>query len=63
MCRYNETADEILIRRLREGESAIADYLMEKYDTAWGQDTTRSFNMENDELKDGYHPNPMDSAS
>lgn len=31
MCRYNETADEILIRRLREGESAIADYLMEKY--------------------------------
>ena len=31
MCRYNETADEILIRRLREGESAISDYLMEKY--------------------------------
>lgn len=31
MCRYNETADEILIRRLKEGESAIADYLMEKY--------------------------------
>ena len=31
MCRYNETADEILIRRLRKGESAIADYLMEKY--------------------------------
>ena len=31
MCRYNETADEILIRRLREGEAAIADYLMEKY--------------------------------
>ncbi len=31
MCRYNETADEILIRRLRAGESAIADYLMEKY--------------------------------
>ena len=23
MCRYNETADEILIRRLREGESEI----------------------------------------
>lgn len=31
MCRYNETADETLIRRLRAGESAIADYLMEKY--------------------------------
>ena len=31
MCRYNETADETLIRRLRAGESASADYLMEKY--------------------------------
>ena len=35
----------------------------EKYDTAWGQDTTRSFIMENDELMDGYRPNPLDSAS
>lgn len=31
MCRYNEITDEILIERLRAGESAIADYLMEKY--------------------------------
>ena len=31
MCRYNETADEILIGRLRDGETAIADHLMEKY--------------------------------
>ena len=36
---------------------------MEKYDTVWGQDTTRSFIMENDELMDGYRPNPLDSAS
>ncbi|RHQ65594.1 DUF4300 family protein, partial [Butyricicoccus sp. AF24-19AC] len=41
----------------------LSDYLMEKYDTAWGQDTTRSFIMENDELMDGYRPNPLDSAS
>ena len=31
MCRYNETEDEVLIQRLRAGESMIADYLMEKY--------------------------------
>lgn len=31
MCRYNEMTDEALIKRLRAGESAIADYLMEKY--------------------------------
>lgn len=31
MCRYNEMTDEVLIERLRSGESAIADYLMEKY--------------------------------
>ena len=48
---------------LREGKTEITDYLMEKYDTAWGQDTTRSFIMENDELMDGYRPNPLDSAS
>ena len=30
MCRYNEMTDEALIERLRAGESAIADYLMEK---------------------------------
>ena len=29
MCRYNETEDEVLIQRLRAGESMIADYLME----------------------------------
>ena len=29
MCRYNEMTDEALIERLRAGESAIADYLME----------------------------------
>lgn len=31
MCRYNELADEVLIERLRAGETTIADYLMEKY--------------------------------
>ena len=63
MCRYNETEDEVLIQRLRAGESMIADYLMEKYDTAWGQDTTRPFIMENDSLMQGYRPNPTEAAS
>ena len=46
-----------------QNRTELSDYLMEKYDTAWGQDTTRSFGMENDELMDGYRPNPLDSAS
>ena len=37
-----------------QNRTELSDYLMEKYDTAWGQDTTRSFIMENDELMDGY---------
>ena len=55
--------DEQLIELLREGKTEITDYLMEKYDTAWGQDTTRPFIMENNELMDGYRPTPLDSAS
>lgn len=32
----------------------LSDYLMKKYDTSWGQDTTRPFIMENDALMKGY---------
>ena len=46
-----------------QNRTELSDYLMEKYDTAWGQDTTRPFIMENNELMDGYRPNPLDSAS
>ena len=63
MCQYEKCTDEELLTRLRSGEEEISDYLMEKYDTAWGQDTTRPFIMENNELMDGYRPNPLDSAS
>ena len=38
---------------------ALSDYLMEKYDTAWGQDTTRPFVMENNALMEGFRPNPL----
>lgn len=31
MCQYDKVSDEELITRLREGESGISDYLMEKY--------------------------------
>ena len=39
----------------------LSDYLMEKYDTAWDQDTARPFIMENDSLMEGYRANPLDS--
>lgn len=32
----------------------LSDYLMKKYDTSWGQGTTRPFIMENDALMKGY---------
>lgn len=37
--------------------TALSDYLMEKYDTSWGQDTASPFIMENDKLMDGWRPN------
>ena len=37
----------------------LSDYLMEKYDTSWGQDTTKPFIMENDKLMVGYRPDPL----
>ena len=43
-----------------QNRTELSDYLMEKYDTSWGQDTTRPFIMENDTLMDGYRPNPLD---
>ena len=38
--------------------TALSDYLMGKYDTSWGQDMASPFIMENDELMDGWRPNP-----
>ena len=42
-----------------QNRTELSDYLMEKYDTSWGQDTTRPFIMENDTLMDGYRSNPL----
>jgi len=42
-----------------QNRTELSDYLMEKYDTSWGQDTTRPFIMENNTLMDGYRPNPL----
>ena len=33
-----------------QNRAELRDYLMAKYDTSWGQDTTRPFIMENDSL-------------
>ena len=43
--------------------TALSDYLMGKYDTSWGQDTASPFIMENDELMDGWRPNPNRGSS
>jgi len=37
----------------------LSDYLMEKYDISWGQETAKPFIFENDQLMDGYRPNPV----
>ena len=58
MTEYKKLTDEELIRRLRMGETGIIDYLMEKYDTSWDQDTARPFIMENDSLMEGYRTVP-----
>ena len=46
-----------------QNRTELSDYLMEKYDTSWGQDTTRPFIMENDTLMDGYRPNPLETTN
>ena len=38
---------------MRAPRAALKSYLMAKYDTGWGQDTTPPFLMENDVLMDG----------
>ncbi len=44
-----------------QDRQALSDYLTEKYDTAWGQDTARPFIMENDALMEGFRPNLLGS--
>ena len=46
-----------------QNRTELSDYLMEKYDTSWGQNTTRPFIMENDTLMDGYRLNPLEEAN
>lgn len=36
---------------------------MEKYDTAWSQDTVRPFIMENDKLMVGYRSNQKEAGA
>ncbi|RRD39064.1 DUF4300 family protein [Leptotrichia sp. OH3620_COT-345] len=41
-----------------DNRTQLNDYLMNKYDVEWGQETASPFIMENDELMDGYRLNP-----
>ena len=38
-----------------ESKEQLNDYLMEMYDTEWGQDTAKPFIMENTKLMKEYH--------
>ncbi|MDO5062334.1 MAG: DUF4300 family protein [Peptostreptococcaceae bacterium] len=40
----------------------LSDYLMNRYDVAWGQPTARPFILENDQLMEGYRPNPKNQG-
>ena len=41
-----------------QNRTELSDYLMEKYDVEEGQPTSIPFIMENDNLMEGYRPNP-----
>lgn len=41
-----------------ENKVQLNDYLMNKYDIEWGQASAKPFIMENDNLLEGYRPNP-----
>ncbi len=41
-----------------KNRSQLNDYLMGKYDLSYGQETAKPFIMENDDLMEGYRPNP-----
>ena len=45
-----EVDDDIWYQLSMQNRAELRDYLMAKYDTSWGQDTTRPFIMENDSL-------------
>ena len=58
----NDSGSRELLKELLS-EIGVSDERMEKYDTSWGQDTASPFIMENDELMDGWRPNPDSRSS
>ncbi|MDO5410563.1 MAG: DUF4300 family protein [Lachnospiraceae bacterium] len=46
-----------------DNRTQVNDYLMHKYDTAWGQPTAKPFILENDSLIEGYRANPDNRES
>lgn len=45
-----------------KNRSQLNDYLMNKYDVEWGQTSAKAFIMENDQLLEGYRPNPKNTG-
>lgn len=52
---FNEPYQAVILNSKRE----LSDYLMEKYDVEYNQNTTRPFVMDNDSLLDGFRQNPL----
>lgn len=42
-----------------DNRTELNDYLMNKYDISWGQETAKPFIMENDQLLQGYREKPI----
>lgn len=45
-----------------QNRTQLNDYLMNKYDIEWGQPTAKPFIMENNQLLQGYRPNPNNTG-
>lgn len=52
---FNEPYQAVILNNKRE----LSDYLMQKYDIEFNQQTTRPFVMENDSLISGFRQNPL----
>jgi hypothetical protein len=46
-----------------DSRTELNDYLMNKYDISWGQETAKPFIMENDQILEGYREKPVSLES
>lgn len=56
---FNEPYQAVILNNRHE----LSDYLMEKYDVEYNQNTTRPFILENDSLMSGFRQNPLNEQT